>query len=80
MRNDLYFDTLIMMGYYNVTLHTDQSTAGLHIAHWEEQRHNSKFDKMDLSILVKSAFHSAYFSKSVIAVSSKLTRERAQKT
>ena len=51
-----------------------------HIAHWEEQRHNSKFDKMDLSILVKSPFHSAYFSKSIIAVSSKLTRERAQKS
>ena len=50
------------------------------IAHWEEQRHKSKFDKMDLSILVKSPFHSAYFSKSVIAVSSKLTRNRAQKS
>ena len=49
-------------------------------AHWEKQRHISKFDKMDLSILVKSPFHSAYFSKSVIAVSSKLTRERAQKS
>ena len=38
------------------------------------------FDKMDLSILVKSPFHSAYISKSVIAVSSKLNRERAQKS
>ena len=64
-----------------------------HFAHWEQQRHNSKFDKMDLSILVKSPFHSAYFSKSVSAkflqillkqnfskISSKLTRERAQKS
>ena len=49
------------------------------IGDWEEQRHNSKFDnKMDLSILVKSQFHSAYFRKSIsaIAASSKLTRER----
>ena len=33
-----------------------------------------------LYILVKFPFHSAYFSKSVLAVSSKLTRERAQKS
>ena len=45
----------------------------IYIAHWEEQRHNSKFDNMDLSILVKSPFKTSYFSKSVIAVSSKLT-------
>ena len=56
------------------------SNCDLHFAHWEEQRHNSKFDKMDLSILVKSPFHSAYFSKSVKTVSSNLTREREKKS
>ena len=40
-----------------IPLYNDKKEKALKIAHWEEQRHNSKFDKMDFSILVISPFH-----------------------
>ena len=76
---------LLVINKYTFQLNLNQEGSGIgddykNTLFFEEQHHNSKFDKMDLSVLVKSQFHYAYFSKSIIAASSKLTREREQKS
>ena len=50
------------------------------VAHWEEQRHNSKFDKMDLSIATgKIAISFRVFQQKRHSCIFKTDRERAKK-